>query len=168
MKSTPAYILRNCALWVNEDVKVGQASEITIPAFKVKTEGMRNAGMVRERMVSLGYETEDLKFKMTALDPDTITVLTGKPGDEKSVMVTGALVDEDGTTNNATLYLRGFMRSFDLGSWQAGEKAELECEFVWHYFRLEIGGQTRVEADDFDVSINGESQTGDIRNALLL
>ncbi len=168
MKSTPALILRNCALWVNEDVKVGQMSEVTIPAFKVKTEGLRNAGMVRERQVSLGYETDDLKFKMTAMDPATVTELTGKPGYELPFMVTGALADEDGTMTNATLYLRGFMKSFDFGTWKPGDKAESEYEFVWHYFKLDIGGQTRVEADDFDVSINGVSQTGDIRAALLL
>lgn len=124
MKSTPALILRNCALWVNEDVKVGQMSEVTIPAFKVKTEGLRNAGMVKERQVSLGYETDDLKFKMTAMDPATVTELTGKPGYELPFMITGALADEDGTMTNATLYLRGFMKSFDFGTWKPGDKAE--------------------------------------------
>lgn len=168
MKSTPAYIMRNFALWANEDVKVGQVSEVTIPAFKVKTEGMRNAGMVRERKVPMGYEADDVKFKMVGLDPDTISNVTGKPGEERTLMATGALVDEDGVTNNATIYLRGFFSEFDAGNWKAGDKAEPEYVFVWNYLKIEIGGREILEADDFNVSVNGESQTGDIRSALLL
>ena len=168
MKSTPAYILRNCVLWVNNDVKAGQMSEVGIPAFKVKTESVRNAGMVRERQLAMGYETEDVKFKLTGFDPDTIVEVTGKPGSDKPFMVTGALVDEDGVTNNATLYLRGFMKSFAGGTWKPGDKAEAEFEFVWNYFKFQIGQRDLIEADDFDVSIDGVSQTGDIRSALLL
>lgn len=168
MKSTPAYILRNCAMWVNEDLKVGQVSEVTIPAFKVKTDTVRNAGMVRERQVALGYETDDVKFKMTGIDPNTLSNVVGKPGDERSIMVTGALVDEDGTSNNITVYMRGFFKQFDLGSWKPGDKNEPEYEFAWNSLNVEIGGQEIVKADDFDVSINGVSQTGDIRSLLLI
>lgn len=168
MKSTPAYILRNCALWLNEDVKVGQVSEITIPPFKVKTEKMRNAGMVMEREIAMGYERENAKFKMTALDPATVAAINGMPGTDDTLMITGALVDEDGTTNNVTCYLRGFLKEADFGSWKPGDEASTDYTFAWEYLKLEIAGDEIIVADDFDVTLGGVSQTGDIKSALLL
>ncbi len=168
MKSTPAFILRNAAMWLNEDVKVGQVAEMTVPPFKVKTDTLRNGGMVMEREVRMGYERENAKFKMTALDPAAINAINGMPGSDDTLMITGALVDEDGTVNNATCYLRGFLKGADFGNWKPGEKAETDYEFAWEYLKLEIGDSVLIEADDFDVTIGGVSQTGDIRSALLL
>lgn len=168
MKSTPAYILRNCAMFLNGDVKVGQTSELTLPPIKVKTEGFRNAGMVMEREARMGYERENAGFKMTALDPATVGAINGMVGTEDTVMFTGALVDEDGTVNNATCYMRGFLKDVDFGQWKAGAMAETDYKFVWEYLKIEIGGASVIEADDFDVTIGGVSQTGDIRAALLL
>ena len=168
MKSTPALILRNCALWANEDIKVGQFSEVAISLPKEKKEGFRNGGMIKERMVPLGYEHDDLEFTLTAFDPATIRLLTGKPGTEHAFMVTGALVDEDGTTTNATYEMRGRLVSADAQTWKPGDKAELKCAVTQHYARLEIGGSEIFEIDDFNYSVGGTSQTGDIRAALLI
>ena len=160
MKSTPAYILRNCALWANEDVKVGQFSEVTISMPKEKTESFRNGGMIKERKASMGYEHDDLEFTLTAFDPATLKLMTGKPGTEHAFMVTGAHVDEDGVTHSAVYYVRGRL--------VAGDKAELKCTVVQNYAKLEIDGSEIFEIDDFDFSVGGVSQTGDIRAALLL
>ena len=169
MKSTPAFILRNCALWFKGDIKVGQSSQMTIPSMKIKTESFRNAGMIAEREISMGgYEREVAKFKETAFDPQVISSLGFLPGVSDDLMITGALVDEDGVTNNATAYMRGFLKGVDFGDWASGEKAEIDTEYVWHYLKLEVGGQELIEADDFDLSLNGVSQTGDIRSALLI
>jgi P2 family phage contractile tail tube protein len=168
MKSTPSYILRNCAFWANNDVKVGQTSEIEVPFPKEKTDKIRNAGMIKERTLSMGYELDDLEFTMSALDPDVLKLMLGKPGSEHPYMATGALVDEDGTTHTATLYIRG--RLIDLGNstWKPGEKADLKCKVTTHYLKLEVDGSEVFEIDDFDFSVGGVSQTGDIRAALLL
>ena len=168
MKSTPAYILRNCAMWLKDDVKLGQVTEMTVPAFKVKTEGMRAAGMVMEREIPMGYERENARFKMAGLDPASVSAINGMAGTQDTLMITGALVDEDGTVNNATAYMRGFLKEADFGTWSAGGKAETDYAFAWEYLKLEIGGVVQIEADDFDVTIGGVNQTGDIRAALLL
>ncbi len=168
MKSTPAYILRNCAMWLKDDVKLGQVTEMTVPAFKVKTEGMRAAGMVMEREIPMGYERENARFKMAGLDPASVSAINGMAGTQDTLMITGALVDEDGTTNNATLYLRGFVKELDPGTWKPGSPSETDYAFAWEYLKLEIGGAVMIEADDFDVSIGGQSQTGGLRAALLL
>ena len=168
MKSTPAFILRNCALWANEDLKVGQFAEVSISMPKEQTESFRNGGMIKERKASMGYEHDDLEFTMTAFDPATIKLMTGKAGTENPFMVTGALVDEDGTTRNATYYVRGRLVSADAGNWKPGDKAELKCTVVQNYAKLEIAGEEIFSIDDFDYSVGGVSQTGDIAAALLL
>ncbi|MFT5342976.1 MAG: P2 family phage contractile tail tube protein [Paracoccaceae bacterium] len=170
MKSTHAYLFRDCALWFNEDVKVGQSSSITISSFKAKTEKFRNAGMVTERETSFGYERENAKFKQLGLDPQVISGLGFIPGTKDStLMVTAALVDEDGTVTNATCYLRGFLKGIEFGEFKSGEKVDaLDCEYGWDYLKLEIGGSEIIEADDFDIKIAGVSQYGAIRAALLL
>ncbi|CAH1657260.1 Phage major tail tube protein [Hyphomicrobiales bacterium] len=168
MKETPAYILRNCTIFVDRDSKVGQASEITVPPMKVKYEEFRNAGMVKPRRVALGYETLEMSFAMTALDPATLKLFGLRPGVEKEFMATAALVDEDGTVHPATVYMRGFLDGFDPGAWTPGEKASTSHTVSVHYVKLEIDGSPLVEADDYDVKIGGESQTGGIRSALML
>ncbi len=167
MKATPAYILRNCALWLNNDLKVGQASEMTIPPMKAKTAEMRNAGMVTDREARMGYTRENASFKETAFDPHTIGTIAGL-SDDDTLMITGALVDEDGTTTNATCYMRGFVKGFDPGAWKAGEVAEIDVEFAWNYLKLEVGGALLIEADDFTDPFEPSTNRGDVRAALLL
>lgn len=166
MKSTPAYILRNVALWLKEDVKIGQASEMTIPPIKVKMEKMRNAGMVMERDVPMGYEREPAKFKMPTLDPHSISAINGMPGGDDTLLITGALADEDGTVHSFRCYMRGVVKEVDFGNFKPGEKSETDYTFSWEYLKIEIDGDEIVEADDFDVSIAGDSQTGGLREAL--
>ncbi len=168
MKTTPAYILRNCTLWLNGDAKAGQSSEMTIPPMKVKTDKMRNGGMAMEREVPQGFERENAKFKMPSFEPHTISAINSMPGTDGTLMITGALVDEDGTVNNATAYMRGFLKEADFGTWKPGDTSESDYMFAWEYMKIEVGGNVLIEADDFDVNIGGVSQTGDIRSALLL
>ncbi len=169
MKTTPAYLLKDCVLWFDEDVKAGQATGMTIPSFKAKTEEFRNAGMATEREARYGYIRENAKFKQLGLDPQVAGAINTMPGTENTLMCTGALVDEDGTVTNATCYLRGFLKGIEFEEWKSGEKIDaMDCEFAWDYMKLEIGGQVIIEADDFDVSIGGQSQYGAIRQALLI
>ncbi|QUS57363.1 phage major tail tube protein [Pseudovibrio brasiliensis] len=168
MKETPQYILRNCTIFVDRDSKVGNASEITIPKLTVKTESMRNAGMIKERDVVLGYEKLEMSFKMTAFDPETLKLFGLAAGVEKDFLATGALVDEDGTTHSATCYMRGFLREVDAGGWKPGDKAETDYQVSVHSMKLEIDGASIVEIDDFDVKIGGVSQNDSIRSALQL
>jgi P2 family phage contractile tail tube protein len=153
---------------VNEDVKVGQFSAVTIGLPQETNEEMRNGGMIKARKVAMGYEHPDLQFTMTAFDPATLKLVTGKPGTENPFMITGAHVDEDGATHSAVLYVRGRLVTADGGDWKPGEVAELECSVVQNYAKLEIDGAEIFEIDDFDYSVGGVSQTGDIRAALLL
>lgn len=164
----PRYVLRNCTIFVDRVSKIGQANEITLPVPAEKVEEMRNAGMVMPIDIPMGYEKLEASFKMTSFDPQVIALFGLAIGVEKEFMVTGALAHEDGTIINATAYVRGRLIKPDAGSWQPGEVAENEFSITIRYYRLEVDGNTLIEADPFSVSVGGVSQTAGIRAALLV
>ena len=168
MSEMPRYIMRNCTIWADRESKVGQAKEITLPVPEMKLEELRNAGMVMPIEVGLGYEKLEASFKMTAFDPQVMKLFGLLPGREKEFMVTGALVDEDGTTHSAVAYIRANLKKIDPGGWSPGEMAETDFEVTIRYYKLEIDGDLVLEMDPFSVTVGGESQTADMRAAMLL
>lgn len=168
MSNLPGFILRDCMLWADKVSKLGQIGDITPPVPKKKLEELRNAGMVKPREVMLGYEKLEFGFKMPNIDPQILKLFGLRPGLETPFMITGALVDEDGTVHSAVLYIRGSLHQADAGTMKTGDLSESDYQVSVNYYKLEIDGVNLIEMDDFDVKINGVSQYSDIRNALLL
>lgn len=166
--SLPSFLMRNCMLWADRQSKLGQIGDITPPVPQIKLEEMRNAGMIKPREVNLGYEKLEFSFKMPGMDPQIIKLFGLKPGSENLFLVTGALVDEDGTEHSAVMTIRGFMKQGDHGTWKPGDMAENNYQCAVNYYKLEVDGNPLIEMDDFDVSIGGVSQSAGIRAALLL
>lgn len=168
MSDMPRYILRNCTVFADRVSKLGQAKEITLPVPTEKLEELRNAGMVMPIDIPMGYEKMEAGFKLTAFDPQVITLFGLAVGVEKEFMATGALAHEDGTVVNATAYIRGRLTKNDHGSWKPGEAGENDFSISLRYYRLEVDGRVLIEADPFEVKIGGASQTSGIRSALLV
>jgi P2 family phage contractile tail tube protein len=162
------YLLRNCMLWADRTSQLGQVGDITPPAPAEKLEEMRNAGMIKPRKVKLGFEALEFSFKMPGLDPAIMKLFGLKPGTETPFMITGALVDEDGTEHSAVMTIRGFLYKPDAGSWKPGDMAENDYAVSVNYYKLEVDGDELLEMDDFDIKVGGVSQYQGIRNALLL
>ena len=167
-KHLPRYILRDCMLWADGNIKLGQIGDITPPVPTVKTEEMRNAGMAKPRRVHLGYEALEFSFNMPGLDPQILKLFGLAPGVETPFMVTGAIFDEDGTAHSAVLTIRGTLTAGDPGEWQPGELASNGYTVNVNYYKLEIDGDEIYEADDFDFKVGGVSQYASIRQALLI
>ncbi|HMR14675.1 MAG TPA: phage major tail tube protein, partial [Arachnia sp.] len=74
MSDMPRYILRNCTIFADRVSKLGQASEISLPVPTEKLEELRNAGMVLPIDIPMGYEKLEASFKLTAFDPQVITL----------------------------------------------------------------------------------------------
>lgn len=165
---TPRYILRNCTIFVDRVSKVGQASEMTLPVPEEAVEELRNAGMVMPIEVKLGYSKLEMGFKMTAFDPDVLKLFGLRVGVIKEFMVTGALVDEDGTTHSAVAYVRGFLKKPESDSWKPGQMNSNDHQVSVRSYKLEIDGNPILEMDPFNVSVGGVSQTSDQRRAMLL
>lgn len=168
MSNLPRFILRNCTLWADRESKLGQIGDITVPVPTAKLEEMRNGGMIKSREVQMGFDKLEFSFKMPGVDPQILKLFGLKPGTETPFMVTGALVDEDGTTHSAVLTIRGFLKTANGGTLTPGSPNENDYMCAVHYYKLEIDGENLVEMDDFDVKIGGVSQYADIRSALLI
>lgn len=168
MSNLPRYILRDCLLYANRTSLIGQIGDITPPVPEAKTEEMRNGGMIKPRKVAMGYNALEFSFKMPGLDPGVLKLLGLKPGAETPYMITGATVDEDGTTHSAVLTIRGSMRKADHGTWKGGDVASNDFMVDVNYYKLEIDGAEIYEMDDFEFKVGGEPMFSDIRNALLI
>lgn len=167
-KTLPCMILRDCTLWADRVSKLGQIGDITLPVPEAKREDVRNGGMIKARKVHLGYEALEMGFKMPGMDPQILKLFGLKPGVDAPFMVTGALVDEDGTTHSAVASIRGKVYKPDAGTWKGGDLSENDYAVDVNYYKLEIDGEEIYEMDDFDFKVGGVSQYGDVRNALLL
>lgn len=168
MSNLPRYILRDCMLYADRTSLLGQIGDITPPVPEEKKEEMRNGGMIKSRMVSMGFNATKFSFKMPGLEPQILKLLGLKPGVDTPYMITGAVVDEDGTTHSAVMSIRGRMGKADHGNWKTGDLAANDYEVDVNYYKLEIDGEEIYEMDDFDFKVGGVSQFADIRNALLL
>jgi P2 family phage contractile tail tube protein len=168
-KTLPRYILRDCMLWADRESQLGQIGDITPPVPEAKREAIRNAGMIKERNVHLGYNALEFSFKMPGLDPAILKLFGLKPGSEDTpFLITGALVDEDGTTHSAVMSIRGKLYKPDAGTWKGGDLAENDYAVDVNYYKLEIDGNEIYEIDDFDFKVGGVSQYAEIRNAMLM
>jgi len=164
----PRLLVRNCNLFADRNNLIGQIGDVTPPVPQEKLEEMRNSGMIKPREVKMGYEKLEFSFKMSGFDPIALKLFGLKPGAENPFMITGALVDEDGTVHSAVLTIRGFLKQADAGTWKPGDMAEADYQVAVNYYKLEIGGEEIYEIDDFDIRVGGVSQYAEIRNAMLV
>jgi P2 family phage contractile tail tube protein len=160
--------LRDCMLWADRTSKLGQIGDVTPPVPAEKVEEMRNAGMIKPREVQMGYEKLEFSFKMPGFDPQVLKLFGLRPGVETPFMITGALVDEDGTEHSAVMTIRGRIKQTDPGTWKGGDQAENDYMIAVNTYKLEVDGDPIFEIDDFDIKIGGVSQREGIRNALLI
>lgn len=167
-KNLPRYILRDCMLWADGDMKLGQIGDITLPVPTVKTEDVRNAGMGMPIAVNLGYEALEFSFNMPGFDPQVLALFGLAPGVETPFMITGATVDEDGTHHSAVLTIRGALTAGDPGSWQTGEMAENGYTVKVRYYKLEVDGVEIYEIDPFIQRVLGVDQRAGVRQSLLI
>ncbi|UXN05266.1 phage major tail tube protein [Bartonella sp. HY761] len=167
MSDLPRYILRNCAIFVDQVSQIGQAKSVNLPVPTEKMEELRNAGMVMPIDVPMGYEKAEASFKLTSFDPQVISLFGLKVGAEREFMITGALAHETGDTVSAVGYIRGRLMKHDAGNWSPGEMSENDYTISVRYYRLEVAGRVIIEMDPFNVSVGGVSQTSSIRQALL-
>lgn len=166
MSQLPNYIMRNCNIFVDRTSKIGQASEVTLPAPEVQTEEIRNAGMHSPIDVPLGIVKPEASFKMTAFDPQVLALYGVTPGNYKDFLMMGALVDQDGTTHSAECFIRGFLQKFDPGSWKPGDLSETDLMVSIYSYKIKVDDAEIVSVDPFEVSVGGVSQTGSIARAL--
>lgn len=155
-KRLPAYILRDCSLAIEGDVRIGQCAEITLPKLAEQNEEMRNAGMIKPREVWLGFEKTEASFKETAFDPAVMKLYGVAGGADKTVIAYGYLMDEDGAEHAARLEMTCRIKVMDFGDWAAGEKAENQYELAVHSGQLFVDDEDIYAFSDFNASVGGQ------------
>lgn len=164
----PRRVMRNCMMWADGTSLLGQMGDVTLPVPTVKTEDVRNAGMIMPIELMMGYEKLEWSFKMPGMDENVIALFGLAPGTEKQFLITGALVDEDGTAVNATVTVRGMIKSADAGTWKPGDLSENNYSCSARYFKLEIDGHNVLEMDAYTIKVGGVDQNAKVNAALLI
>lgn len=154
----PAYILRDCTIAVEDDVRIGQAASITIPVLERKMEEFRNSGMIKPREVAMGYNATTATFTETAFDPAVMALFGIVGGSNRNLIAYGYLQSEDGREHEARFEMVADFKKIDAGSWSTGEKAETEYEIAVHEGRLIVDGNELYAYDDFSIRINGVTE----------
>ncbi|MGQ3671772.1 phage major tail tube protein [Xanthobacter sp. TB0136] len=154
----PAYILKNCSLAIDGDVRIGQCNSITIPVLERTMEEFRNAGMIKPREVAMGYEVTTTTFKETAFDPAVMNLYGIGTGSNRNIIAYGYLESEDGREHEARFEMVADFKKIDGGEWATGEKSESEYELAVHEGRLVVDGNEVFAFDDFTITINGKTQ----------
>lgn len=152
----PGYLLRDCTLSIEGDVRVGQCSEIVLPKLAEQTEDMRNAGMIKPREIWLGFEKTEASFKEPAFDPTVMKLYGVASGTDKRLIAYGYLMDEGGAEHTARLEMTCRIKSMDFGNWAPGEKSENEYEIAVHAAKLFVDDDEIYAFDDFDISVGGK------------
>jgi hypothetical protein len=165
-KNLPAYVLRDCTLFVDAESQIGQTDEIVLPVLEVKSEEMRNGGMIKPRRIHMGYNTTDASFTFTSFDPALIALFGLEAGKEIPIIAYGYFQDEDGAEHEGRAEMRGFFTKNDAGTWKAGDVASNSTEFTAHAYRIFMDDEEILSVDDFDVKRNGVSERPGRRAAL--
>lgn len=163
----PAYILKRNTLVAGGANRIGQCSEITIPVLEKTMEAMRNAGMIKPRMIDLGLEATELAFKETALDPAMMALFLGN-GPAQDIIAYGYLESEDGREHSARIEMVCDMTKMDFGNWAEGSKAENEFSATVHSYRFFIDDEEILAVDDFSLRVRGVEHQPGARRALRL
>lgn len=146
MSNMPRRIFRNAGLWVDRNSWIGQAAELELPEFKIKSAKLRNFGMVRETAVNLGREGMAVKIKTTAFDPANLALFGLKIGTQTPLLATAMHVDEDGTEHSSVVTMQGKLFELKLAGWKPGDKPlEDDYTFECDYLKLEIDGSLILE-----------------------
>jgi P2 family phage contractile tail tube protein len=166
MKRTPSYLFRAMDVMVAGDDKIGQVAEFEIPEIKHKTEKVWNAGMIKEREITLGHEVGNTTFKMTAYDPATLSLYGIGIGPDTEIVLTKALADEDGVMHRAFIRARGHLSMLKSDKVEMGKKHSSDYEFTTNYLYVEVDGTAILEVDDFTLRVNGNDLYAGINQAL--
>ena len=85
MANSPAFVLKNVTVNMAGVNQIGQMAQLTLPAPEASTEEFRNAGMVKPRLVRMGYEAQSFSVELSSFDPAILELMAEatavSPGD---------------------------------------------------------------------------------------
>ncbi|WP_421998216.1 phage major tail tube protein [Roseovarius confluentis] len=167
MPQTPAWIVKDTTVVLGGENQIGQMQQLTLPVAAKTTEEIRAAGMVKPRLVTMGYEATSFSIEMNSFDPDVLILFGAGPHD---VIARGYMESEDGSEHAARVEMELEFTNMSPGDWATASKASLTTEATVHAYTLfiEDNGQEREiwHMSDTEVRIGGVLQQPGRRRAL--
>ena len=151
-------ILKNFNTFIDTHNWVGVAESITIPKITKKTDDYRGAGMIGDVALAMGYEKLEGEIKYAGFDVKQYRQLGVCGTSDLPVRYVGVYERQDNcTTQNVEIYMRGQALELDPGESKNGERTEITMTYNFSYYRMEVDGVVQVELD----FINGIEKFGD-------
>jgi P2 family phage contractile tail tube protein len=140
------YIMKNFNIFVDGGSFLGIGMEYTEPKLVIKTESLRNGGMLGEIMIDVGLEALEAEFTMAG----HVKALQRKFGESDiegtRLRFVGAYQRDDGSrAESAEVYLGGRFTEIDMGTGKAGDKTEHKYKVAVNYYRRVVDGRTEIE-----------------------
>lgn len=150
--------LKNFNVFVDTHSWAGVAESVTIPKITKKTDDYRGAGMIGDIALSMGYEKLEGEVVYAGFDVKQYRQLAVCGTSDLPVRFVGLYERQDNcTTQNIEIYMRGQALELDPGDSKNGERTEIKMSYNFTYYRMEVDGVVQVELD----FINGIERFGD-------
>lgn len=125
----------------------GRLNSGQLPKLVIKMEEFRDGGMDAPVELDMGSEKMEAEYGFAEYDPNLLS-LWGLIGQTKTLILTGSMEGEDGSTTPIVGTLTGVVKQSDFGDWKSGgEKTELKLMHAVRYFQLMIGARQVYEID---------------------
>ena len=150
--------LKNFNVFVDTHSWAGVAESVTIPKITKKTDDYRGAGMIGDVALVMGYEKLEGEVTYAGFDVKQYRQLGVCGASDLPVRYVGLYERQDNcTTQNVEIYMRGQALELDPGESKNGERTEITMTYNYTYYRMEVDGVVEVELD----FINGIERFGD-------
>ncbi|MBJ8418776.1 phage major tail tube protein [Acinetobacter courvalinii] len=150
--------LKNFNVFVNTHSWATVAETITIPKITKKTDDYRGAGMIGDVALSMGYEKLESEVTYAGFDVRQYRQLGVCGTSDLPIRFVGVYERQDNcTTQNVEIYMRGQAIELDPGDTKNGERTEIKMSYNLTYYRMEVDGVVEVELD----LVNGIERFGD-------
>ena len=161
-------IRKNFNLFVDGRGYAGQVSEFNPPKLTLQTQDFRAGGMDVPIKVTVGQESMDCDFSLTAYDKDVLAMFGVAEGNSVPLVVREALESYDGTVTQVVRTMRGKITEIDEGTSKPGEIPELKVTVNLSYYKMQHGDSTvhEIDAENMVSVINGVDALAAIRGAL--
>ena len=160
-------VLRNFSLFVDGRGYAGLVEEITLPKLTLKVEEYIAGGMDAPVELDMGMEKLECDFTVSEYNPELFAIWGMVPGNLVNITLRGGM-DKDGTITPIIVSMTGTWKELDLGSWKAGEKAQLKVQVAARFFEMMIGGVVGMHIDVPNMVriVNGVDQLANMRAAI--
>ncbi|WP_375261857.1 phage major tail tube protein [Palleronia sp.] len=167
MANAPAFVLKNVTVVMAGVNQIGQMAQLTLPAPEATTEEFRNAGMIKPRLVRMGFEAQTFSVELSSFDPAILELMGNGP---HNLIARGYAESEDGTQHSYKCLMVAEALSVNPGDHAPASKSSVGTEFTVHEqtLILETEGQEREvwHMSDTEVRIGGVTQNRGMARAL--